>query len=174
MEHLITPVDEGWSEPGTAEPAIAAWETETGLALPADYRRFLLVFDGGRPCPKTFRHGWSEDGAIHTTESYLEPFYAWQRVISWSAELGSRLPPQTLSIGADPGLIELLLSLRPQDHGTVYSWVRNWGDFGPDNDWLWRQAGSFTEFVHALYDSGGDLDSWRLPGLVKLERKLAF
>lgn len=120
MQRLIRPVGSHWEG-----PAIEAWERQTGLRLPDDYRRFMLRYNGGRPFPSVFRHTWSEGDEMASAETYLEPLYDRGHLVTWNAELGNRLPPDTLTIGADPGLIEVLLSLRPHDHGMIYSWVRN-------------------------------------------------
>lgn len=175
LQRLIQPIHDDWRPATAAGPAIAAWEERNAARLPDDYRAFMLCYDGGRPVPKTFRHSWAdEDGTTLSEETYLEPFYDWARVVEWSGELGNRIPAGTLAIGANPGLIEVLLSLRAADHGAVYSWLRNWGAFEPGNDHLCRQADSFRAFVEGLYDDGAGVDGWRLPGLIHLERRLEF
>lgn len=39
--------------PMLSESEIAAFEAEVGATLPADYREFLLTWNGGRPVPDT-------------------------------------------------------------------------------------------------------------------------
>lgn len=175
MDRLIFPLEEGWGADETAA-AITQWEGETGLRLPADYRAFLLSYDGGRPYPNIFAHTARDPGGSgNPTESYLDPLYRWAHIVSWSAELGNRLPPKTLTIGANPGLIELLLSLRDEDHGAVYSWVRNWGEWGSEeNDYLCPQAKTFSAFVMSLTDDEekNGFDYWHTPDCDRLQREL--
>lgn len=176
MDRLISPVGKEWGADGAAAPAISAWEHETGLRLPDDYRGFMLRYDGGRPYPLTFRHtALDAQGFENPSEHYLDPFYDWNRVVAWSEELGNRLPPGTVSVGADPGLLEIVLSLREGDHGAVYSWVRNWGAWGnEENSYLCPQAPSFRAFVTSLFDDGerNGYDYWHTPRRERLKRDL--
>jgi len=113
MDKLISPIGEDWSADREAASAISTWERDTGLRLPDDYRGFVLRYDGGRPYPLTFRHTALEaEGFENPSEHYLDPLYSWDRVVSWSQELGNRLPAGCMSTGADPGLLEIVLSLR--------------------------------------------------------------
>lgn len=176
MDRLIRPVGEAWNTDGAAVSAIAIWEQESRLRLPDDYRDFMRGYDGGRPYPNIFRHTAPDAQEFaNPSESYLDPFYHWDRVATWSKELGNRLPPATLTIGADPGLLEIILSLRQEDHGAVYSWVRNWGVWGSeDNSYLCRQAPSFRAFVESLYDDDerNGYNYWHRPRKQHLEREL--
>lgn len=176
MDRLIRPVDGGWKDDGAAASAIAAWEQQSGLKLPDDYRVFMLRYNGGKPYPLAFMHTARDaDGFENPSEHYLDPFHDWARVVSWSNELGNRLPPRSLSIGADPGLIEIVLSLREEDFGAVYSWVRNRGVWGSDdNNYLCAQAPSFRAFVESLTDdaSRSGYSYWGQPAGKHLERTL--
>lgn len=176
MDRWISPASETWPAPDATAAAIAKWESDTGLRLPADYRAFMLRCDGGRPYPNIFAHTARDPGDFpNPTESYLDPLYRWARVVAWSAELGNRLPPRTLAIGADAGLLEILLSLREEDHGAVYSWVRNWGAWGnEENDYLCPQASTFAGFVTSLTDDEekNGYDYWHTPQRERLQREL--
>ncbi|WID95362.1 SMI1/KNR4 family protein [Bosea vestrisii] len=176
MDKLISPVGEDWSADREAVSAISTWERDTGLRLPDDYRGFMLRYDGGRPYPLMFRHTALEaEGFENPTEHYLDPLYSWRRVASWNRELGNRLPPGCMSIGADPGLLEIALSLRDEDHGAIYSWVRNWGAWGSeDNSYLCLQAPSFRAFTTSLFDHDdrSGYDYWHTPRREQLKRTL--
>lgn len=178
MARLISPVGEAWTAEGDAAAAIGALERAAGLRLPHDYRRFMLRYNGGRPYPNMFRHTAREpDGVENTTEAFLDPLDDWDRVVAWSRELGNRLPPKCLAIGADPGLLEIVLSLREADHGAVFSWVRNWGAWGSaENSYLCPQAASFSAFVGGLSDDAqqSGRQYWHTPRCAGLKRALEF
>lgn len=177
MDRLIRPAGEDWEAGETVASTISSWEQTTGCALPADYRVFLIKYNGGRPYPNMFRHTalLPEEGSTNPTEHFVDPFYSWGRAVDWSHELGNRLPAGCLTIGADPGLLEIVLSLRADDFGAVYSWVRNWASWGSaENNYLCPQASSFGAFIAALFDDDeqNGYDYWHTPGQDNL--KLVF
>jgi hypothetical protein len=176
---LISPIGEGWEAGETVASTISSWEQTTGYALPADYRTFLISYNGGRPYPNMFRHTAlsPDEGSDNPTEHFVDPFYSWNRVMDWSHELSNRLPAGFLAIGADPGLLEIVISLRAEDFGTTYSWVRNWSSWGsPENSYLCPQASSFCEFIAALSDDDeqNGHDYWYTPRREKLKRTLSI
>lgn len=173
MERVISPVGEEWQ--AAEASAIADWERSAGYALPADYRAFLVGYDGGRPYPNMFSHTALVFDDAAETEHFVDPFYAWDRVVAWSHELGNRLPAGCLAIGADPGLVEIVLSLRDEDFGATYSWVRNWAGWGSaENSYLCPQAPSFAAFVAGLFDDDQRTghDYWHTPRRERLQRRL--
>ncbi len=164
IERWVKPLHAEWPNEGVSE-AIQIWERDNGVQLPNDYRSFMTRYDGGRVYPLMFRHTAREPGdAPNPTEHFVDPFYDWGRVVTWRAELGDRLPKQCLVVGGDPGLIELVMSLRQDDYGHIYSWVRNFGGPwpSPDNDYLCLQASAFREFVEGLFENadGDGRDYW--------------
>lgn len=177
MNRFISPVGEGWEAGEPIASAISSWEQSAGYALPSDYRAFLVNFNDGRPYPNMFRHTSliPEEGSPNPTEHFVDPFYSWGRTVEWSHELENRLPDGCLSIGADPGLLEIVLSLRPEDFGAVYSWVRNWASWGSaENNYLCLQASSFGAFVAALFDDDeqNGHNYWHTPRRESLKRTL--
>lgn len=115
------------------------------------------------------------DGSENPSEHLIDPLYSWDRAVTWSKDLGNRLPTESLTIGADPGLLEIVLSLRTEDHGAVYGWVRNramWGSV--DNSYLCRLAPSFGTFVASLFDDEARSGHacWYTPHGERLKRKL--
>lgn len=175
MERWISPVGEQWQTGQAVATAISDWERSTGFALPNDYRAFLVGYNGGRPYPNMFRHTALVADDTAETEHLVDPFYAWDRVVAWSRELGNRLPAGCLAIGADPGLLEIVLSLRSEDFGATYSWVRNWANWGSaENSYLCPQASSFAAFVAVLFDDEAQTghDYWHTPRRESLKRRL--
>ncbi|KJS08448.1 MAG: hypothetical protein VR78_18115 [Hoeflea sp. BRH_c9] len=180
MERLILPVDGKWEDVGDPGPAIEAWEQRTGRRLPDDYRAFMRKFNGGRPFPLMFRYQipleiYPSDEPV----TFLDPLYGWNYVEEiWDQKVFSAAtPPDMIFIGADPGGLELLLSVRPEDHGRIYAWLHSldaWGHGG--NTRIWPQAASFRAFIESLFENdAGDGDAyWRLPGQEPLERRFDF
>ena len=177
MDRWILPVGADWATIAPTD-AIKGWERRSGFRLPDDYRTFMMRYDGGRPYPLMFLHTAREsDGEPNPTEHYVDPFFEWEYVSSWTEELGNRLPKGCLAIGGDPGLINLILSLRQDDYGCVYSWVRNWGAWSsPENDYLCLQAQSFQGFVESLFENEQmeGYDYWYLPSSKRTQRPLTF
>ena len=156
MNRVISPNGAGWTAGEALSEAISAWEGAAGVALPADYRRFMTRYNGGYPYPNMFLHTALTPGAgcANPAEHFCDPLYTWERTLTWSAELGDRLPPGCLSIGSDPGLIEIVLSRHPEDFGAVYSWLRNHGIWGSaENSYICPQAPSFAGFLAGLFDN---------------------
>jgi hypothetical protein len=177
MERSISPIGEDWQGGEAIASLISNWERSSGLTLPADYRAFLIRYDGGRPYPNMFRHSAlsPDDGSVNPTEHFLDQLYSWDRVVAWSDELGDRLPGGCLTIGADPGLLEIVISLRPEDFGAVYSWVRSWTSWGSvENAYLCPQGQSFGAFVTSLFDDEDESghDYWHTPRVECLKRPL--
>lgn len=176
MDRLISPVDREWNADSATASAISSWEHAKGLRLPDDYRGFMTRYNGGRPYPNMFRHtALDTQGFENPSEHVLDPLYGWDHVVTWSNELGNRLPPESLAIGVDPGLLEIVLSLRMRDYGAIYSWVRNWGVWeSEENSYLCLQAPSFAAFIASLSDdeAKSGYDYWHTPRRENLQRKL--
>lgn len=175
-ERWIKPLETGWADQRVRD-AIEAWEGSSGMRLPDDYRAFMTRYNGGRVYPLMFLHTAREPGdAPNPTEHFVDPINDWERVVAWREELGDRLPKESLVIGRDPGLIELILSLREEDHGHVYSWVRNLGGAwsSSDNDYLCLQAPSFREFIEGLFenDDRDGYDYWEMQPRESESRRL--
>ena len=111
--------------------------------------------------------------------TFLDPVYDWAMVENiWNGGIFSRRnPPGMLVIGANPGGLEVLLSVQQASFGRIFAWLHTlhpWGD--PDNDTAWEQAPSFRAFMDSLYDNAAQdgFNYWHLPGLKHLERPLDF
>ncbi|SCY43994.1 SMI1/KNR4 family protein [Microvirga guangxiensis] len=132
MPRLIVPLPEHWysNEPGWSSvknPSqdIARWESETGLSLPDDYRRFMLAFNGGYVYPSHFRHGVPRNLSPHGGDAtFVSQFYNWTIAERyWHGEMwGKAKPPDMFEIGSDPDGLSIFLSLRSADHGQVFCW----------------------------------------------------
>ena len=183
----IAPITERWNDGErdwsfVKNPAddIKAWESETKLTIPQDYRLFMTQFNGGSVYPRLFRTPLIFDSAEpHLGEcdvTYVDAIFDWRTVVRhWRGEIyGKGVPSEHLVFAETPGPIQLLMSLRKTDHGTIYSWRHTNNMWGTDgNDKLHMQAGSFTAFLKTLSDdTGTDFQDWHLPVYAKITREL--
>jgi hypothetical protein len=141
------------------EQILNNWEQKTGYSLPEDYRAFLLKYNGGVIQPWMFRHNHPEFYE-DDREMILDYLYDWKKVLKSSDLVDIPLevanqPPGYIAIGQDPGVGIIMLSLQPNNFGTVIYWLRMhfiWGD--EPNNVLGFIAPSFTAFLDGLYDDG--------------------
>jgi hypothetical protein len=187
FRRLIAPETERWNE-GERDWAfvkdpcqdIALWESRTERLLPDGYRRFMLAFNGGRVYPRLFRYNVPLD-LYPSAEpvTLVDPFYSWARVEEyWRGSVYSRaMPENMLVIGGDPGGLEILLSVRPDNYGQIFCWVDgSHSDDTHENDRIWFQAASFEGFLDSLYDEadGSDYENWHVPAYDKLAKPFLF
>lgn len=138
-------------------------EKRVGAALPADYRHFLLLHNGGQPEPSDFLvPGWrfmaslvNEFDGIKVLENQdVEDDNSVD--LLWNIEVfEDRLPKNFLFIGRDPGGNGILLSLHPDTYGKIYFWDHeNEPEEGledlADYPNIYFLANSFTEFLDSL------------------------
>lgn len=133
---------------------IDEFERYLGMPLPADYRRFLLEHNGGKPTPNVFLIS-----AEKRSEDIVDFFLGLKAArISFSLEeYASRrkdhLPSNLISIARDPGHNAICLSLEGVDVGKVYFWDADFGVVGaPDYSNLYLLADSFDEFLSKLHE----------------------
>jgi SMI1 / KNR4 family (SUKH-1) len=181
MERVVAPLNGAWSDPADTERRLVAFERALGTTLPAVYRAFLIRFDGGRPYPNTFQPTLACAGSVlSSTECYVDAFYSLAEVEAYTRGevYGQGQPPGMLSIGGDSGGLELLLSLRPQDIGTIHMWMGStflWGTDGNDEGALHFQAPDFPAFVSGLTDpDGSGHGHWATPRNLLLAKSLSL
>ncbi|HEY9844276.1 MAG: SMI1/KNR4 family protein [Candidatus Sericytochromatia bacterium] len=116
------------SYPPASDEAIARFESESGLALPEDYRRFLQSSNGGSPEPEYFR---SANGRVHEIMfwyglDYAAPEGPINLLLRWKVgQMLMRSPASLICIGRSSEGNLLLLSLDPADKGQVYLWYHD-------------------------------------------------
>lgn len=170
-DSVIAPLSDEWHMPPDLGARISAWEAGSGYLLAAPYRAFLLKYNGGRPYPNVF------DVAIPDPiwgsadkQTFLDQLYDFEDAARISAgnTYGAGTPQSFFFMGSNPGGLELLLSLRPEDRGAVYCW------FGTDVPWatgantaaaLHAQARTFPDLIAGLYDTQDKIgyDYWESP-----------
>lgn len=162
----------GWSNPAVTRAAIEAWESRNGICLPSTYRHLMIAFDGGSIYPNIFDSAILRAGRVPANdfEMNIERVYDFDYATQlWNTEVyGRGTPPMMMFIGDDPGGVEVLMSLRPQDFGVIYLWYHStneWGTDGNDDNSLIRQADSFDAFLNSLYDAPdrSGYDHWFIP-----------
>lgn len=188
QERLIAPITQGWNEGERdwkfvkdPKSSIEQWEAQTDLKLPGDYRRFMLAFNGGIPYPNLLKHNVPPRAyPSETPVTIIDPFYDWRIVEkSWgtSGMFRDTLPRNMLAIGADPGMLVILLSLAKNSYGKVFVWVNRGETWGTDdNVSVWEQAESFSALIESLHDDAEKTgwDYWNIPEFVKLAKPLKF
>jgi SMI1 / KNR4 family (SUKH-1) len=180
LERLIRPLAQDWNSVPNPSKDIERWERENRRQLPDDYRRFLLTYNGGRVYPLIFRYSirlefYPSDDAT----TFVDPLYEWAYVeeIHSGAVFGEGLPPVHLSIGSNPGDLEILISFQEKTYGQILCWLHSstpWGEEG--NDRMWRQSSSFTDFMGSLFENADNAgyEHWFRPGLKHLQKELRF
>lgn len=168
-----------WSYVEDPRAEIERWEYETGLQLPAEYRTFMLRFNGGRVYPRQFRTPLAQEPIDepmypNSDVTYVDIIMSWASVEShWRGDTyGEGVPPQYLIIADTPGPIQLLMAMTDADYGKIFSWYHSQYTWGTDgNDKMYFQSDCFRQFIQSLVDEDGtDFQSWRLPIYDKLAR----
>jgi hypothetical protein len=120
------------SPPAPSESALWAAEARLGVALPADYRAFLLAHNGGSPEPAAF----VEPASLPAADSdFVGTFFSVcpaggesvNDLVSLAGHLRSELwlPPHLLAVADTAGDALLLLEVAGPRAGAVLGW---WGN----------------------------------------------
>lgn len=127
MVELIKPVG------NLSEENLRKVENEFGVEFPADYRRFLLQFNGGRPSPAAFDIAWRNEQACGDDwkTSEVSRFLAIHDgdkanfVQINRVDFRGRLPADTVAIAQDPGGNVILLAVKGPMAPRVLFWVKD-------------------------------------------------
>lgn len=139
--------------PPTTEAAIARFERERGISLPASYRDFLLATNGGVPEDTAF----PVDGMSNTTTWTLQTFCGIGVAeptdeLAYSNDLyAGGIPPGIVLIAIDDGASFVVLDLRKGTDRVAFWDKRHfWGTGEWRESDLYHVANSFEEFVSSL------------------------
>lgn len=142
---------------GVSEDTVRAWEQGVRSRLPEDYRRFLLMTNGGAIRPYAFDleiPGWKFSDKVHA----LSRLYDWDELVedtqtNIKPELRT-VPPNRVAIGCTESELTLMIRLDPPHFGQVDAWQRDlfntWGEGA--NTLLVPLAASFNAFMELLHD----------------------
>ena len=142
------------------ELELSSIESDLGVSLPVDYRRFMLTYNGGRPVPCTFDILWLENyplGDIWKTSEvsrflsiYNEDkanFVKYNKI-----NFSGRIPKETIAIAYDPGGNLILAGITGEHAGKILFWVKDYEveeDRIPNFDNVGFIANNFDEFLHS-------------------------
>jgi hypothetical protein len=134
-------------------------ERKLGVALPEQYRRFLLRHNGGSPVPAGFRI--KNEGAPYA-DSEVDAFLAVHegKIASFEDFFDTykveekRMPDRLVPIAYDPFGNVVCISVEGPDRGAVYFWDHEHEPDGPESDDsnVHPVADSFDEFLSSLRD----------------------
>ena len=132
------------------ESELSDFETSNSVSFPIDYRKFLLKYNGGRPEPNIVPQVGTDINWIygmHQEPSWASLYYA-------VYVFNSRVPNWYLPIGCDSSGNQFIMSLYPENRGTMAFWKHESelkeGDAGQYFDNVSFIANSFTEFINSL------------------------
>ena len=142
-----------------AAELLVEFEQSIGVALPACYRRFLEIHNGGYPTPARFRIAWNGQMEARRFPYDDVNFLFGLARESWcdlrngyDCYLG-RVPRDTIPIGGDPGPNVILLGITGSRRGQVLFWVSDGeceeGD-EPDDSNVGFVASDFRAFLDSL------------------------
>jgi hypothetical protein len=138
------------SETGANEREIEELERRVRSRLPADYRQFMIEFNGGEPQPRAFEGPDGEGSAVRfffTLDPRSSHYWIHQKLDVYQ----DRIPPGLLPIASDSFGNLVLLDLGAKDYGVVYFWDHeNESDDEPWWDNISPIAQSFSRFVDEL------------------------
>lgn len=136
--------------PPIKEQDVAAFESRNHLKLPADYRRFLLKSNGGRPKPnRSTIPDMKEPVLVDVLYGITTKRGLGLQI--WLDEYRDEMPPEFLVIGADPGGAFFILGPKGPDGG-VYLWdhQHRYAGSSADDGNTFQLAPSFTAWLKSL------------------------
>jgi len=138
------------------EEDIKAFEKKNNIALPNDYRKFLIQYNGGEPLDPLFKKN-NELGTIVVNTLYgLNTEEKYDDIDHTIQTYTNRISNQFIPIGDDPGGNQIVLGISGPFKGKIYFWDHNTelenDEFTenvlPGNMYL--LADSFNEFLNKL------------------------
>jgi hypothetical protein len=121
-----------------------AFEQQFKLKLPAEYKDFILQFNGGKPNKDRFS---TQNGKIWVDffDAIKYGDYPLEETLKTMKLYEQILPEHLFPIGYDPGGNQICISLAEVDYGTMFMWYAN----DPDNP-IRNLAPSFSYFINHL------------------------
>ncbi|NJO18450.1 MAG: SMI1/KNR4 family protein [Thioploca sp.] len=144
------------SEKKLALHEIKEVEETLNIQLPEEYKRFLLLYNGGHPQPGKFKY-ICED---HQNKSLVAWFLAIyegkaENFLTFFKTYQGRIPQDTIAIARDPGGNLILLGINGKNRGKVFFWLQDFEveeDEIPEYSNVCLIANSFDEFLNSLFE----------------------
>ena len=138
------------------EADLDAVEQALGVKLPAPYRAFLLMHNGGRPSPDGFDFADHEEGSLlntfYSVKCTEEEFDLEINARGWRA----RVPNDLIVIGNDAGGNLVCIGVEGKRYGKVYFWsLEDETDPRDPTNYenVWLCAEDFDQFLASFQDS---------------------
>ncbi len=139
--------------PPLTEARISALERKLRIVLPAAYKSFLLLYNGGKPDPDCFPiRGWDRNpsGSIHYFDGIDKPINSSN--IEWNYRiLRGRMPRELFPIAGDGSGNLICISLGGANKGSVYIWNHDEEHAPPTYQNVYFIAETFEAFVDSIY-----------------------
>ncbi len=108
------------------QASLLALEHKLGIALPEDYRDFILQYNGGQPKSCVFSYKGVDGFKSQSVINWFHAIYDgeennFESTYLFYAENG-RIPPNIAPIASDPGGNMICISISGNDRGMVYFW----------------------------------------------------
>jgi len=131
---------------------IARIEEKLKVKLPEEYREFLLKYNGGKPIPDAVRHEGEYLDFVAFFYAARFNIYA-DDLLRNVEEYSEYILDHYLPFAESPGGDVYCLSLKPDEHGSVYYWDHEMANYDgePWEENMIKLARSFDEFLAGLY-----------------------
>ena len=132
---------------------ILALESRLEIKLPDDYKKFLLVHNGGKPEPSTVNiQGWKNNPSHKIQVFFRIGGKIKSSEIDWNYEVTrGRVPRELLPI-ASTGTGDLFcISLSGSNRNCVYIWDLQDERTKPTYENIYSVAKNFREFLNGIY-----------------------
>src|SRR5690625_3356963 len=134
------------------------FETKNNIELTANYKKFLLKWNGGTPEPAIFMVSeWGGETVMHYFHSIGDTYYD---IEDFMDILDLRLPEGFIPIGNDGGGNAILLGISEPHYDRIYFWDHeNEPDLEePDLSNMYFLADNIWMFLDKLYEDESDDD----------------
>ncbi len=140
-------------KPSLTETEVERVEQKWGFVFPVEYRRFLLMYNGGRPNLECFRFKGGSYG-----DSMIDWFLAiydgkynnFERCYNVFKVKEKRLLDNLVPIARDPGGNLICISVSSEDRGAIYFWDHEKEQDEATSKNVSLIADNFDEFISKL------------------------
>ena len=144
------------SEHPTSSAELSSLEVKYGFKFPAEYREFLLKYNGGRPSLSKFNfmelEGSYTDSLIDRFLSVYEGKYDnFEWTLRTVKVVRQRMPSNLVPIASDPFGNLVCISVDGKDLGYIYFWDHEKEEESANYNNVFLLARSFNDFLDRLF-----------------------